>query len=424
MEKTGDTAGQGWSHARLIAAGTVGNVLEWYDFAVYGFFASILAEQFFPSDDPTVSLIAAFGAFAAGFLMRPVGAALFGHIGDKYGRARALVLSVLLMAVPTFLIGLLPTYETLGVLASILVVILRMAQGLAVGGEYTSSVVYLAEAAPVGKRAFYSSWALFGGVAGTMLGSAVGALLTSLIPDADLRDWGWRIGFYLGIAAAGVAYFFRRGMHDEGEVVHENSPLRTALTRHWKPILRVTGLNVVAAVGFYTFFVYIVTWLTTNVGIERSTALDINTATMLLLLVLIPLCAWLSDRLGRRRILVLGIAGFALNVHPLVVLMHHDDVLLIGLGQAGIAIFAAMFLSCIPAAATEMFPRAVRATAVGLGYNLTFAIFGGTAPMVAVWLIERQHDDLAFTGYAIAAALVSLGVALTVPDLHDAPLPD
>ena len=179
-----------WTLRRVVTAGVIGNVLEWYDFAVYGFFAPILAAKFFPADDPRVSLLAAFGAFAVGFLMRPVGAAIFGHIGDRYGRARALLFSVAMMAVPTVLMGLLPTYDTIGIAASVLIVVLRMCQGVAVGGEFTASIVFLAENAPARRRGFFASFSMFGATTGTMLGSAVGALLTNVMSAEAFASWG------------------------------------------------------------------------------------------------------------------------------------------------------------------------------------------------------------------------------------------
>src|SRR5262245_12668127 len=214
----GETAGAvvapAWTLRRVVTAGVIGNVLEWYDFAVYGFFAPILAAQFFPSGDRVVSLLAAFGAFAVGFLMRPIGAALFGHIGDRYGRARALLLSVAMMAVPTVTMGFLPTYATIGVAASFAIVILRMFQGMAVGGEFTSSIVFLAENSPARRRGFFASFSMFGATFGTMLGSAVGGLLTRLLTPEQLAGWGWRAAFVSGIAVAVVGIVLRRNMLD------------------------------------------------------------------------------------------------------------------------------------------------------------------------------------------------------------------
>ena len=411
-----------WSQGRTITAGVAGNVLEWYDFAIYGFFAPIIAQQFFPSEDPTVSLLVTFGAFAAGFLMRPVGAVLFGHIGDKFGRGRSLILSVMLMAIPTFLIGLLPNYESIGMSAAVLMLLLRMAQGLAVGGEYTSSVVFLAEKAPAGRRAFFSSWAMFGATGGTLLGSAVGAGLTHLLGDAALAEWGWRVAFLGGIAVAVLGFLIRRGMTDEDQVEPEVPPIKTAFTHYWREMLRVSALNIVGAVSFYLMFVYIVTWLIEQVKEPNSTALDINTMAMATLLVFIPICAILSDKYGRKLMLLIGMGGLAVLAYPLLKLMHHQDMTMILTGQICFALLLAMFMSGLPAAMTEMFPRHIRVTAVSVGYNLTYAIFGGTAPLVAVWLIERSHDDLAFSWYIAAMAAISFCVALTLKDRRNEPL--
>lgn len=396
------------SSRRTVTAGIAGNVLEWYDFAVYGFFAPIIAHQFFPSDDPAVSLIASFGAFAAGFLMRPIGGAVFGHIGDRYGRVTALKLSVFLMAVPTLLIGLLPTYGSIGVAASILMVLLRMAQGLAVGGEYTSSIVYLAERAPGKRRGLFTSWSLFGAVGGTLLGSGVGAVLTGVLSDAALADWGWRVAFCAGLSVSLAAVLIRRGLcEDAAPPRQDQAPLLLALRHHWRPMLRVSALNLVNAIGFYLLFVYMVTWLVGRVKTPQSTAFDINTIAMGSLLLFIPLSALLSDRIGRDRMLTVGTAAMAVLAYPLLWLMHHGDPALVLLGQLGLAATLSLALASIPAAMTEMFPREVRVSAISVSYNVTLGLFGGTAPLVAVWLIDRTGDDLSFAWYVVAAAAVS-----------------
>jgi MHS family proline/betaine transporter-like MFS transporter len=416
------TTTQTWSRKRTITAGIIGNVLEWYDFGVYGFFASIIAVQFFPSDNPSVSLIAAFGAFAAGFLMRPVGGAIFGHIGDRYGRARAMQLSVMCMAVPTFLIGLLPTYETIGVAAAILMVLLRMIQGVAVGGEYTSSIVFLAESAPAGRRAFFTSWSMFGATGGTLLGSAVGALLSNSMDAEALTNWGWRVAFLAGISVSLVGFFIRRGLAEQPVIEHQKPPLLEAFKSHGKAIFRVVGLNVVNAVTFYLIFVYVVTWLVKNVHETRSEALAINTVSMVLLLALLPLFAKLSDAWGRKKLILIGTGGIAVLAFPLLKLMHHHDAGLILAGQMGFVVLVACYAASLPAIMTEMFPQKIRVTAVSVSYNITFALLGGTSPIVAVWLIERTHDDLAFAWYIVLAAVISFLFALGVTDRRNEPL--
>ncbi|MFN3232943.1 MAG: MFS transporter [Alphaproteobacteria bacterium] len=403
---------------RLAGASAIGNVLEWYDFAVYGFFAPIIAAQFFPSDDPVFSLIASFGAFAAGFFMRPVGAALFGYVGDRFGRSKALFYSVMMMAVPTGLIAILPTAESWGVAAAVLMVMLRMAQGLAVGGEYTSSVVYLAEHSPAKRRALFSAFPLNGANVGILLASAIGAALSSMLSTEALHEWGWRAAFGFGILVAIVGLFLRRGLHDTPADLPEKSPVIVAFRDHWRGILRGFGLIVGYAAGYYMIFVYLVTWLVGTVKEPESTALDINTIAIASMLVLIPISAWLSDRFGRRLMLVIGYGGMVLFAYPLIWLMHHPDATLILLGQLGFAALISTFAASIPSTLVEMFPREIRVTAVGLSYNLTFALFGGTAPMVAVWLISRTHNDHAFVWYIIGLAAISFLVALTVKDRH------
>lgn len=215
------------SQRKLVIAGIIGNILEWYDFSVYGYFAVSIGHHFFPSGNPTTSLLAAFGVFAAGFFMRPAGAVLFGHIGDSWSRERALFLSVLAMAVPTFLIGVLPDYQQIGISASVLLVLLRLAQGISVGGEYTTSIVFVVEKSVSQRRGLMGTWCLFGVCAGTLLGSAVGTLLTSVLPREAMRAWGWRLPFIFGLVIGIVGLRIRRELGRGGEFL---DPQRTEIT--------------------------------------------------------------------------------------------------------------------------------------------------------------------------------------------------
>lgn len=413
---------QAWTRKRVVTAGVIGNVLEWYDFAVYGFFAPILATQFFPSEDRTVSLLAAFATFAVGFLMRPVGAALFGHIGDRYGRARALLLSIAMMAIPTVLMGLLPTYATIGIAASITMVVLRMCQGLAVGGEFTASIVFLAEHSPARRRGFFTSWAIFGATTGTMLGAAVGAALSNALTPEALEAWGWRAAFVSGIAVAVVGLIVRRNMFDSPAGPVGESPLKQAFRDHGMAVLRVVGLNMAPAATYYVLFVYAATWLAEEVGIAQALALDTTTISILTFLVCVPIAAWASDRLGRKRLLVSGMAACIVFAYPLATLMQTGDTLAIAVGQMAFAALLAVYMASVPAAMCEMFPHAVRVSAVSVGYGLAYAIFGGTAPGVSVWLIGQTGNPLAFVWYLVAITVVSLGFALTSRDRHLQPL--
>ena len=366
---------------RTFLAGLVGNIMEWYDFAVYGYFAPIIGRHFFPSNDPNTSLIAAFGVFAAGFLMRPIGGLVFGYIGDKIGRKAALTASVITMAIPTFLIGVLPDYSQIGVTASVLLVILRMVQGVSVGGEYTTSVVFLVEAAEPNQRGFAGSWSAFGAVAGMVLGSALGALLTSLLSADAIHAWGWRVPFILGLGV-GIAGLYIREQIAEPIAIQKfpqvtRSPILEAFRSEWRAMLRIAGLNVLNAVSFYTVFV-----------------------------------GALSDRWGRKPILFGSVVGVLLFSQPLFWAMHHPNVLLILFGQMGFAILLGLFLGVVPVTMVEAFPGHVRCSALSISYNLCSGILGGTTPMVLTFLVERTHDDLSPAYYMMASALVSLVVIL------------
>src|SRR5712691_5030567 len=289
---------------RAILAGIAGNVMEWYDFTVYGYFSAVIGRQFFPADDPISSLLAAFGVFAAGFLMRPFGSLVSGHTGDKIGRKAALTTSVALMAVPTFLIGLLPTYQQIGIVASALLVLLRLVQGLSVGGEYTTSAIFLVERSAPGRHGFLGSFGPFGACGGVLLGSAIGAAVTSVLEPGSVYGWGWRLPFVLGITVGLCGLYLRRQIGDDA-VPRAGprpvaSPVPEALRTEWRSILRLVGLNAAYAVGFYLCFVYITTYLRQTEHVSASKALDINTISIVVLILLIVPAGALSDRLGRK----------------------------------------------------------------------------------------------------------------------------
>jgi MHS family proline/betaine transporter-like MFS transporter len=422
VDATPDAAARPWTLRRVVTAGVIGNVLEWYDFALYGFFAPILAQQFFPSEDRRVSLLAAFGAFAVGFLMRPVGAAVFGHIGDRYGRARALLLSVAMMAVPTVVMGLLPTYASIGITASFLIVLLRMLQGMAVGGEFTSSMVFLAEHAPPRRRGFFASTAMLAATTGNLLGAAVGAALTTALSPEALASWGWRAAFISGIVVAVVGVIIRRNMLDAPQTAPAAAPLKIAIQRHWSELARIFALNIAPAATYYTLFVYAATWVAEATPVARATALDLTTLSILTFLCVVPLAAWASDRYGRKSIVIAGMSASLVLAYPLVSLMQQGTVAAVAAGQMIFSALLAVYMAPIPAAMCEAFPRGVRVSAVSVGYGLAYAIFGGTAPAVAVWLISRTNNDVAFVWYIVVLTAVSLAVAVTMPSRRGATL--
>ncbi|MFO1080581.1 MAG: MFS transporter [Reyranellaceae bacterium] len=411
------------STGRMLAAGAIGNVLEWYDFAVYGYFATSIGRTFFPKADPVAQLLAAFGIFAVGFLMRPIGGAVFGHIGDRLGRRVALNLSVIAMAVPTFLVGILPGYDTLGLAAPILLTGLRMVQGLSVGGEFTTSIVFMVERASPERRGLVGAVADLGAVTGILAGSASGAVLESLLSPESLHAWGWRVPFWIGLGVGLTGLALRRGLQEEPVAARQHaSPLLASFRDHWRVLLRLASLSAFSAVGFYLMFVYIVSWLQFTKGVPAAEALVINTVSMALLLPVETAMAWLSDRIGRRPVM-LAATGFAVvAAWPLLWLMHSGSMAWMLAGQFGFVLSIGTFLGCLPTLMVEVVPRAVRCTAIALGYNVTLGIVGGLSPLVATWLVERTGNDYSPAFMIMIAAAISFVALLGVRVDQKAPL--
>ncbi|HTR83709.1 MAG TPA: MFS transporter [Reyranella sp.] len=414
---------------RIIVAGAIGNVLEWYDFSVYGYFAASIGRVFFPHEDPVAQILSAFGIFAVGFFMRPVGGALIGYIGDRLGRGAALTFSVVAMAVPTFLVGVLPGHAVLGVMAPVLLTLLRMIQGLSVGGEYTTSIVFVVEHAPPGRRGLIGAMACCGAVGGILLGSATGAFLNTILSPEAMAAWGWRVPFVAGLAVGLAGFFVRRHLHEiaPARKAGAHSPLIDAVREHWRLLGRLAGLSVFNAVGFYLVFVYIVSWVQLADGIAPQKALEINTISMAMLAPVMIGAGWLSDRYGRKPFLIAGtVLGFVAAI-PLLWLMRHPHPAAIQAGQLGFVLAVGLFLGSQPTAMVESTPARVRCTAVALGYNLTLGIVGGLTPMVATWLVHRTENELSPAYMVMVAATVSFLAALLFREgnkssLDEAPL--
>jgi MHS family proline/betaine transporter-like MFS transporter len=406
---------------KTVAAGMIGNVLEWYDFAIYGYFAAAIGRHFFPHQDPVAQLLSAFGVFAVGYLMRPVGGALIGHIGDRFGRRAALTFSVVAMAIPTFLIGLLPGYATIGLAAPVALTLLRMVQGLSVGGEYTSSMVFLVEQAPERRRGLMGALASCGATAGILLGSAVGAGFAATMSSAALEAWGWRIPFLLGLVVGIAGYVLRRHVQETLPTERpQSAPIVETLRDHWWFVLGIAGLSVFFAAGFYVTFVYLVSWLQTADGIAPARALEINSFSMAVVLLITIAAGWLSDRTGRKPFLLLAtILGFVAAL-PLWWMMHHPSAELAQLGQLGLVLIVGLFVGALPAAMVECAPPSVRCTAVALGYNVTLGVIGGLTPLAAAWLVERTGDELAPAFLIMATAVISFLVILRMPETYRA----
>ena len=406
-----DTNSNQSTFRRLILVGLIGNVMEWYDFAVYGYFAVTIGNLFFPAEEPIVSLIASFGAFAAGFLVRPLGGIIFGRIGDLVGRQRAMLLSVMAMAIPTVLMGCLPTFQMIGLAAPIMLVVLRLVQGLSVGGEYTSSLVFLVENGPQDRRAFSAVWGAWGASAGTLLGSGVGFMIAALLPPDQLELWGWRIPFLLGGGVAFVGILLRRGLHSETVVANSTSPTRDLFSKYRWPMLRVAMLNLGFGVAFYTLFVYSVSFLEQFSKLSEKQALRNNSIAMILLLIVMPFAAKFADKHGRKTILGIGFTILATTAIPLFYMMSLGVRFLTISCELALAIPVAMISGAIAASNVELMPRVVRCTGLAFAYNISVGVFGGLTPMIVTWLIAYTHSPTA-PGYWVAATSAISAITL------------
>ena len=405
------------SPRRAITAAGIGNVLEYYDFGVYGFLAGVIGRKFFPGTDEVASLLATFAAFGVGFLARPLGGIVLGRLGDVRGRKSALVLTILLMAIGTVGIGLIPEYASIGVLAPALLVLCRVLQGLSAGGEWGNATTFIVEWAPEGRRGYYGSYSQASVVGGLLASSAVAALLNSVFTPGEIDAWAWRLPFLLGAVLLPVGLWLRRGINETPRFQAEQAGQGAGLPDLGTPfglMLKAFGFTVLWTVVYYVMLTYLPTFTQKYAGLTASQALWSNTVGLLALVAAIPVMGALSDRIGRKPMLVLCCAAFAVLAYPgFRLILSGVPGWGVALLQVGFNLVIATFSGAGPAALAELFPTRSRTTLMSSSYALAVAIFGGFAPFIATWLIQQTGTPVAPTFYLIAAALVSGATILT-----------
>ncbi len=428
---------------KVVISGMLGNGLEWYDYALYGHMAIVFSQLFFPSGDASKNLILTLLIFASGFISRPLGAIFFGRIGDKFGRKKALTLSMIMMAVPTGCIGLLPSYESIGIAAPILLTLIRIVQGLSLGGAYSGSISYVVEHAPPEQRATVGSVIKLSLVIGFLCGSLVSTIVASILTEEQFYSWGWRLPFFVGVGIGFVGYYIRH--HGEESPVYEQAkkdgalsqnPLKDTFFKYPAKTLMAFMSYIFVTVPFYTIAIYMIAYSKNHLGLTEDHALQINSLAMASMLITIYPASALADRIGRRPVLLMAIVAMLVLTYPAFLLMQHgltfDDAGAIATpssfmhvlaGQMILAMILGWYLGPIPAALVEMFPTSIRYTGMSMAYNLC-AIIGGFTPSIAEWLIRGTQSNISIMWLPIAAGVLSLIALIRYKDNWRDPLPE
>jgi MHS family proline/betaine transporter-like MFS transporter len=403
---------------KVIISCVAGSALEWYDFAVYGFFASIIGRLFFSQGDQFQQLIASYGAFASGLIARPIGAIIFGYIGDKFGRKKALVISIYLMAVPTAAMGFLPTYETIGVWSGTMLTIIRILQGLALGGGFTGTIVFLYEHSDNSKKATYSCWAPFSLVSGFIIGAFVATLMTTICNEQQLETFGWRIPFIISFVGTFVAEYVKNKLEDPREFLEQQKVekkkkgkdglLQNLVKKHWKGLVMITLTDVLTACGYFLIAISFTAYFEKILNLGMQLALRIQTVNMIAFAAFLLLGGWMADRVGKRKQMLIASIALMVLVYPLFLYIGNATVTCALLGEMAIIFIFSMYYAPIPAAICSMLPTNVRLLGVSVAHNFAMAAFGAYAPELAIYLIKQTGN------IAIPSVLFIIAAAITI----------
>ncbi|MET3589518.1 MHS family alpha-ketoglutarate permease-like MFS transporter [Bartonella silvatica] len=406
-----------------IISSASGNLVEWYDFYVYSFASIYFASQFFPSDDDIVSqLLKVAGIFFIGFLMRPIGAWLFGFIADRYGRKRSMLISIFMMCGGSFLVAILPTYETLGITAPVLLLLVRMMQGLSAGGEYGTAATYMSEVAPKKHRGLFASFQYATLITGQLLASFIIFILALYLTEDQLKSWGWRIPFVIGGFGAIISIYLRHLLHEtttkESRSQKHTGSLRELLRNHKKAFFLVIGFTAGGSLTFYTYTTYMQKYLITTTGFDKHTATTIMTAALFIFVLLQPIFGSLADKIGAKAFLIIWSSLSIICTIPALRIIG-------GTNDTWVAFFAIIGMLCIMSLYTsiagiikaELFPASIRAIGVGLAYAIGNALFGGSAEYVALEFKKIGYESV-FSFYIIFMMIIAFISILLMPNIN------
>ncbi|KAB7778312.1 glycine betaine/L-proline transporter ProP [Xanthomonas sp. LMG 12460] len=417
---------------RAVGAAALGNAMEWFDFGVYGYLAVTLGHVFFPSTNPTAQLIATFATFTVAFLVRPLGGLVFGPLGDRYGRQKVLAATMILMALGTFSIGLIPSYARIGIWAPILLLVARLVQGFSTGGEYGGAATFIAEYSTDRNRGFMSSWLEFGTLGGYIAGAATVTALHFTLSDAQLHDWGWRVPFLIAGPLGLLGLYMRMKLEEtpafqayaeEAEKREHDAPGLGALFRvHWPQLLKCVGLVLVFNVTDYMLLTYMPSYLSVTMGYAESKGLLLIIIVMLVMMPLNVLGGSFSDRLGRKPMVIGACIALLVLAVPCLRLVGTGNDWLIFLGLMLLGVALVCFTSSMPSTLPALFYTPVRYSALSIAFNVSVSLFGGTTPLVTAWLVERTGDPLVPAYYLMGAAVVGIATMAFVRETAGLPL--
>lgn len=424
-----DDAGRARAMRKVILAAGAGHFVEWFDFGLYGTLATVISLNFFQQGNAQAALLAAFAVFGAGFVMRPLGGLFWGSLGDRIGRRTTLATVILVTSGATVVMGLLPTYEMVGLWAPLLLVVVRLVQGFAAGGESSGATTLLAEYAPSNRRGFVSSFVDVFGFAAFVVGAGLVLIFTSTLGTDALNTWGWRVLFLLALPLGLAGLYLRRRLEDtpefravqaKGDVA--KSPLRTSLRTSWKALLFCVGFVVIKAVGHWILQTFMPSYLQTDLHYTQPLSYGVTVIGLLAIAILVPIMGLLSDRIGRKPVMIAGCIGFLVLTYPTLMLMSVGNFWAATAAMVLLGIFMAAFDGASSAAMAELFPTNIRYGSMAIAYNFSVAIFGGITPYFATWLIASTGNTFAPAFYVMAAALITLITVLRARETFRKPL--